>query len=117
MTWITPKASGYNRTKIESPFEIDLFDGAGRLLGTYPIDLSRFDTDPARIGKPLRVEGCEVLDSSIVTIVNVWARKYSRAASPMPRDSSTARPNSSAAGRRVRAPCRWTGPMATAISA
>jgi hypothetical protein len=71
VTWITPKTSGYNETRIKSSFEVDLFDGAGAKLGTYPIDLSAFDTDPARIGKPLRVQGCEIRDSRIVTIVNV----------------------------------------------
>lgn len=71
VTWITPKTTGYNKTRVTSPFEIDLFNGAGAKLGTYPIDLSRFDTNPRSVGKPLRVQGCEVLDSKIVTMVNV----------------------------------------------
>ena len=71
VTWITPKTTGYNKTRVKSTFEIDLLDRAGAKLGTYPIDLTRFDTNPARIGKPLRVQGCEVLDSKIVTMVNV----------------------------------------------
>ncbi len=71
VTWITPKQSGFNRTKSKSDFAVDLLDAAGRKLGTYAVDLSHFDTNPANIGKAIRVQGCEVLDSKIATIVNV----------------------------------------------
>ena len=76
VTWITPKRSGYNRTKHQGKFAVDLLDANGGQIGTYPIDLSRFDRNPGNIGKRIRVEGCEVLDTRIVTIVNVpWSEK------------------------------------------
>ena len=69
--WITPKTSGYNPTRIDSPYQAVLFNRAGRQLGSYAIDLSQFDLDPARVGKPLRVTGCEVRDTKVAAIVNV----------------------------------------------
>lgn len=71
VTWITPKKSEYNKVSGTSPFSVVLLDAAGQELGSYPVDLSRFDLDARNIGKPLRVEGCEVWDTKISTIVNV----------------------------------------------
>ena len=36
-----------------------------------PLDLARFDTDPAHVGTPLVVRGCEVRDPRIALLVNV----------------------------------------------
>ncbi|MCA8957985.1 MAG: hypothetical protein KDC87_18060 [Planctomycetes bacterium] len=68
---LTPKPSAFNPTYRPSPFSIDLYDQAGNRLGSYPLDLSRFDTDPLRVGQPLRVEGCEVRDPHIAMLANI----------------------------------------------
>ena len=58
-------------TGLQSPFTLRLLDGKGALLQAVPVDLSRFDTDPAHIGKPVAVTGCVVRDSRIGLLVNV----------------------------------------------
>ena len=68
---ITPKPSGYNVVRTQSPYTIELLDGTGTLLGSYPLDLSAFDLAPERVGAELRVEGCQVIDPNIVTLANV----------------------------------------------
>ena len=70
--WITPKKAAYNPVRgTQSEFQLELLDGLGRVLGSYPLDLTHFDLNPANIGKPLKVHGCEVRDTKIATIVNV----------------------------------------------
>lgn len=71
VTRITPKKSGYNPTSRTSPYQIELLDAGGQVLGSYPLDLSLFDMNPARVGKPLRVQGCEVRDTRVATLANV----------------------------------------------
>ncbi len=71
VTHVSKKKSGYNRRWDTSPYTVDLHDAKGNRLGSYPLDLSRFETNPLEIGKPVRVEGCEVRDSKIVTLINL----------------------------------------------
>lgn len=66
-----PKASGYNQVSTRSEFTVDLFDGNGGILGSYPLDLSQFETDAAKIGRGIRVQGCEVRDTNIAALINV----------------------------------------------
>ncbi|MEE2885814.1 MAG: hypothetical protein VX951_00145, partial [Planctomycetota bacterium] len=68
---ITPKESDYNPTSRTSPYQIELLDAGGQVLGSYPLDLSLFDMNPARVGKPLRVQGCQVRDTRVAALANV----------------------------------------------
>jgi len=71
VTRITPKKSACNRDARVSPFRVVLLDAAGQTLGSYPLDLSMFDMNPAQAGKPLRVQGCEVRDTRVAALANV----------------------------------------------
>jgi len=65
-------------TGLTSLFQLSIRDAAGAELASVPIDLSRFDTDPTHVGRPLVVEGCEVRDTRIALLVNV--PRYTEAA-------------------------------------
>jgi hypothetical protein len=54
-----------------SEFSVAVFAADGTELGRYPLDLSAFDVDPARVGGAVRVEGCVVRDTRIATLANV----------------------------------------------
>ena len=71
VTRITPKKSGYNTTKGVSPYHIALLDAGGQVLGSYPLDLSMFDMNPAQVGKPLQVQGCAIRDTRVAALTNV----------------------------------------------
>lgn len=71
VTRITPKPDACGLARIESPYSVVVRDAAGRELGRVPLDLSKFDLDPARVGGALRVEGCVVHDTRVATLVNV----------------------------------------------
>jgi hypothetical protein len=58
-------------TGLASDFELRLLGDDGVELLKVPVDLSPFETDPARIGKPVEVTGCQVRSSAIALIVNV----------------------------------------------
>jgi len=62
-----------------SNWRLVVLDAADRMLAEVPLDVSAFDTSPAAVGKPLRVEGCEVRDSRIGMLVN--APRFDAAAS------------------------------------
>jgi hypothetical protein len=72
VTHITIKQVPYNPIRgLDRPWSVALVRGDGLELGRFPVDLSRFDLDPAHIGQPLRVEGDVVWDTKVATIVNV----------------------------------------------
>jgi hypothetical protein len=56
---------------LQSPFALQLLAADGKELLRVPLDLSRFDTDPRRIGGPVVVQGCEVRDWRIGVLCNV----------------------------------------------
>lgn len=56
---------------LQSPFAVRLLGTDDQELLTVPVDLSRFDTDPAHIGQKARVQGCEIRSSAIVLSINV----------------------------------------------
>ncbi|HZT54955.1 MAG TPA: hypothetical protein VFA35_01925 [Burkholderiaceae bacterium] len=58
-------------TGLKSNFELRLLGDDGVELLKVPVDLSPFETDPARIGGPVEVTGCQVRSSAIALIVNV----------------------------------------------
>jgi hypothetical protein len=72
ITHITAKRDPYNPVYgARPPHDIVLYDQNARELGRYPLDLSRFDLDPANAGKPPRVQGCEVIDTKVVLLANI----------------------------------------------
>lgn len=71
VTHVTAKQDPYNPVHGKTSHEVVVYDGNARVLGRYPLDLSKFDLDPANVGKPLRVEGCEVIDTKVVALANV----------------------------------------------
>lgn len=54
-----------------SEYRLSIRDGKGAELGSYPLDLSHFDLDPANAGKPLRVTGCTFRSTTVALPVNV----------------------------------------------
>src|SRR5262249_45752178 len=58
-------------TGLASDFVLHLLGDDGVELLKVPVDLSPFETDAARIGKPVEVTGCQVRSSAIALIVNV----------------------------------------------
>ena len=56
---------------LTSAWSLSIRDAAGAELANVPLDLSKFDLDPAQKGKPLRVQGCIVKDSRIAMLANV----------------------------------------------
>ncbi len=66
-----PDEWGGPQKGLQSPFSLRALDEAGKELVRVPIDLSRFETDPGRVGKPDVVNGCEVRSSRIGVLLNV----------------------------------------------
>lgn len=58
---------------LRSEFSVRALDGSGAELLAAPLDLSKFDTSPARFGGPDVVRGCEVHSPRIGILVNVPA--------------------------------------------
>ncbi len=72
VTHITAKPDPVNPVYGPKPsHEVVLYDRNSKELGRYPLDLSKFDLDPANVGKPVRSEGCTVIDSRVVMLTNV----------------------------------------------
>ncbi len=72
VTHITAKRDDYNPVHGDkSPYQVVVHDKNHKVLGRYPLDLSRFDLDPKNVGKPLRVEGCEVIDTKVAMLTNI----------------------------------------------
>lgn len=57
----------------DSPWRLRVTDARGELLVEVPLDMSPFDTDPAAVLRPVRVEGCVVRSSTVGMLVNVPA--------------------------------------------
>ena len=72
VTHITAKQDAYNPVHgVTTPYRVVVHDKNHKVLGRYPLDLSRFDLDPKNVGKPLRVEGCEVIDTKVAMLTNI----------------------------------------------
>ena len=56
---------------LQSDWTLTVRDDAGTELVAMPLDMSKFDLDPARKGKPLQVQGCVVSDSRVAMLANV----------------------------------------------
>jgi len=72
VTHITAKTDPYNPVYgVKPAHEVVVYDRNAKVLGRYPLDLSKFDLDPKNVGKPLRVEGCQVIDTKVVVLTNI----------------------------------------------
>jgi hypothetical protein len=56
---------------LKSDWSLSLRDAQGKELGSYPLDLSHFDMDPANVGKPPRVVGDTFRSTTVALPVNV----------------------------------------------
>jgi len=61
----------HSTQRLDSPFRLRVFAKDGALLGSYPMDLSAFDLDPAHRGNGLRVEGCKVVDTRVHALIAI----------------------------------------------
>lgn len=69
---ITPKQDPHNPTRgPESEWSVAVLGFDGTELGRFPMDLSQFDLDPARVGQPLRVEGDVVWETQVAILVSI----------------------------------------------
>ena len=59
------------RKGLASEFAFVALDRRGREIASIPIDLSVFQTDPIKPGKPVIVRGCEVRTRQVSTLLNV----------------------------------------------
>ncbi len=72
VTHITPKQDPHNPTRgLDSEWSVAVLSFDGSELGRFPVDLSQFDLDPARVGQPLRVEGDVVWETQVATLVSI----------------------------------------------
>jgi hypothetical protein len=55
---------------LASAYVLTIRDAAGVVLAEIPLDVSQFDLDAERQGKPLRVTGCVVRDPHVAMLVN-----------------------------------------------
>ena len=67
------KADDWGGTQkgLQSEFALRALDADGKDLISVPMDLSRFDTDPAHIGKQDQVNGCEVRSARVGLLLNI----------------------------------------------
>jgi hypothetical protein len=56
-----------------SEFELLARDAADKELARVPVDLSKFETDPAKVDAPVVVNGCEVKSPRIGILLNIPA--------------------------------------------
>ena len=69
---ITAKKAPYNPVRgAQTPYAVVVHDGNHKVLGRYPLDLSHFDLDAKNVGKPVRVQGCELIDTKVAMLTNI----------------------------------------------
>lgn len=56
---------------LQSPWSIVVTAADGSILGSYPLDLSHFDLDPANVGNGPQVQGCRVVDTRVTALANI----------------------------------------------
>jgi hypothetical protein len=72
VTCVTRKPDPFgHQAGIRSPFAIEIRDAGGAALGRFPLELDRFDLDPAHFGRPPQVAGCEIRDTRVAALANV----------------------------------------------
>lgn len=54
-----------------SEFSLVMLDAGGKELQRVPLDLSKFETDEAKVDAPVVVNGCEVKSPKIGTLLNI----------------------------------------------
>lgn len=73
ITAVVPKPDPFGGVPkgLTSDWQLDVLAADGAVLGSYPVDLSQFDLDPTRVGKPPAVEGCIVRASRVGMLLNI----------------------------------------------
>lgn len=72
VTHITSKKEPYAPPRhVDGDWTVSVRRADGLELGRFPIDLSRFDLNPARVGQGLRVDGDVVWDTRVATLVSI----------------------------------------------
>lgn len=59
---------------LASEFSLVMLDAAGKELQRVPLDLSKFETDEAKVDAPVVVEGCVLKSPRIGTLLNIPSR-------------------------------------------
>ncbi len=68
---ITAKPDPCGPLRDSSAVSILVLGQAGTELGRYPLDLSRFDLRPTRVGGAIQVEGCVIHDPRVATLASI----------------------------------------------
>lgn len=72
VTHVTPKPDPFGHLAgVAAEFVIEVRDRRGAVLGRFPLELDRFDLDPAHVGDPVRVEGCVLVDTKVAALASV----------------------------------------------
>lgn len=71
VTRITAKPDVCGPQRLESDYQIVVQAADGSEIARHPLDLRLFDLDPARVGAPLRVEGCRVVETRVATLASI----------------------------------------------
>lgn len=78
VTTIVAKSESWSERSERSDTQVLVRDAEGKVLGQYPLDLSHFDLDPARVGMRARVDGCVVKETKVSIICSVPRWKEAR---------------------------------------
>lgn len=66
-----PDAWAGTPKSLTSEFALVMLDADGKELQRVPLDLSKFETDEAKVDAPVVVNGCEVKSPKIGTLLNI----------------------------------------------
>lgn len=72
-TALVTKPDPFGGSTVASDAAIVVRDAEGRELGSYPLDLSHFDLDPAHVGLATRVDGCAVRETKVSVLATLPA--------------------------------------------
>lgn len=73
VTAVVPKSEPWGGTPrgLRSDHSVAVLADDGSVLGGFPLDLTHFDLDPARVGSGPRVEGCKVVETRVTALASI----------------------------------------------